>query len=84
MEFEGPEALLQRMAEVGVAPLDNQAVANSLGRGFESFALSGKLPGQESLISDDLLAAMPEAEPAPKVAAADPEYTFANRLPGLA
>lgn len=84
MEFEEPEAFLARMAEVGATPLDNQAVSNSLDRGFDSFSVTGALPGQESLISENLRSALPEPEPAlTKAAEAEQTYSFTAKLPGL-
>lgn len=83
MNFQEPEALLQRMAEVGVVPLDNQAVSNGLARGFESCSLSGNVPGRESLISDDLCSALPDANHAPKSPDMDQSFSFNAKLPGL-
>ena len=82
MSFNGPEALLERMAQVGVAPLDKQSLANSLDLGFEVSSLAGRLPGRETLISDTLASVLPDAEPAPSMDIKS-GYDFTAKLPGL-
>ncbi len=83
MTFQGSEDYLQRMAEVGVAPLDNQSLANSLDRGFESVSLAGRLQGRETLIEKALSESLPEPEAAPKTPRTDDQYAITTKLPGL-
>lgn len=71
------------MAQVGMSALDNQSLANSLDRGFETVSLAGRLQGRETMIENELSDALPDAEPVAQTAKVEDNYSITAKLPGL-